>query len=84
MTKKTYTLEELSHYHGQNGQPAYIAVKGKVYDLSEVFKEGEHYAHLAGKDLTEEFESQHLKEEIEKYSVVGKLKKENSYLENRQ
>ncbi len=33
---KTFTLEELKQFNGQNGQPAYVAVDGVVYDVSNV------------------------------------------------
>jgi hypothetical protein len=32
--EEAFTLEELATYNGQNGQPAYIAVEGVVYDVS--------------------------------------------------
>ncbi len=68
-----FTLEELSSYDGKDGRPAYVAVDGIVYDNTEVFKGGKHYSHFAGKDLTEEFYSYHIIEELEGYSVVGRL-----------
>lgn len=33
---KTFTPNELAKYNGQNGQPAYVAYKGIVYDVSNV------------------------------------------------
>ncbi len=68
-----FTLEDLSYYDGQEGRPAYVAVDGIVYDNSEIFENGKHYSHLAGKDLSEEFFSYHVLEEITKYPVVGRL-----------
>lgn len=70
---RIFTLEELSYYDGQDGRPAYVAVDGIVYDNTEVFGDGHHYSHLAGQELTEEFYSYHVLEEIIKYPVVGQL-----------
>lgn len=52
---RTFTKEELKKYNGQNGQPPYIAIEGKVYDISEdaSWKEGKHHGFTAGQDLTE-------------------------------
>lgn len=71
--EKTFTLEELAKYDGREGRPAYLAVDGMVYDLSSVFYEGEHYEHIAGKSLTKEFYSQHTKEALKDYPIVGRL-----------
>jgi len=69
--EKTFTLEELAEYDGVDGRPAYVGVDGLVYDVSLIFSKGEHYKHMAGKELTQEFYSVHVKREIEKYPVVG-------------
>jgi predicted heme/steroid binding protein len=70
---KVFTLKELSYYDGRNGRPAYVAVDGIVYDNTEIFKDGQHYSHAAGQELTEAFYSYHILEEITKYPVVGRL-----------
>lgn len=36
MAKKTFTTTELAEFDGRNGHPAYVAVKGVVYDVSNV------------------------------------------------
>lgn len=33
-TQKVFTVQELAKYNGKNGSPAYIAVNGIVYDVS--------------------------------------------------
>lgn len=71
---KTLTATELAKYNGQNGQPAYVAVDGVVYDLSSIFQNGSHFSHLAGQELTSSFYSYHAKNQITKYPVVGMLK----------
>jgi len=73
--QKTFTLNELAKYNGQNGQPAYVAVDGDVYDLTKVFRSGKHFSHYAGTELTNAFYSYHAKRVLSKYSIVGKLTK---------
>ena len=53
---REFTPEDLSSYNGQNGQPAYVAYKGIVYDVSNVpqWKGGLHNGETAGTDLTDE------------------------------
>lgn len=53
-TGKTFTLDELSKYNGKNGQPAYVAYKGIVYDVSNVpqWTGGTHHGEQAGTDVT--------------------------------
>ena len=50
------TLEELAEYNGKDGNPAYVAVDGIIYDVTDsaMWSEGEHNGFEAGKDLTEE------------------------------
>lgn len=52
--QKAFTLDGLSKYNGQNGQPAYIAYKGVVYDVSNVpqWRGGTHNGEKAGTDVT--------------------------------
>ncbi len=50
------TLEELKTYDGTNGNPAYIAIDGKIYDVSVIpnWDGGSHHGFKAGNDLTKE------------------------------
>ncbi len=68
---RVFNEQELAKYNGQNGNPAYVAVDGKVYDLTSVFNEGKHYSHYAGKELTNAFYSYHVSRALSKYPVVG-------------
>lgn len=75
--EKTFTLEELAVYDGTNGNPAYIAVDGIVYDVTNVsqWRGGQHNGFTAGKDLTEEIKtiSPHGVSKLVGLVVVGTL-----------
>jgi len=75
--QRKFTLEELKQYDGKNGKPAYIAYKGKVYDVTDNFLwvDGDHQGeHAAGKDLTEEMaNAPHGEENPEKVKLIGTL-----------
>lgn len=73
---KVFTLEELKKYNGQNGNPAYVAVNGIVYDVSNVLEwsNGLHQGLTAGNDLTEEFSnSPHGMSTLQSLPIVGTL-----------
>ena len=71
------TLAELAKYNGKNGQPAYVAVDGVIYDVSGYakWKNGEHNGNSAGQDLTEviKTKSPHGIAKLNGVPVVGKL-----------
>jgi predicted heme/steroid binding protein len=73
ITNQNFTVTELKKYNGRNGQPAYIAVAGLVYDLSAVFINGNHKGHSAGQDLTNEFQNQHDQSFLSGFKVVGQF-----------
>lgn len=77
MTRRIFSQEELSQYDGKQGRPAFIACRGKVYDVTASFlwKRGEHQVlHRAGCDLTEALaEAPHGCDLLEKFPVVGVL-----------
>ncbi len=61
---RKFTREQLSGFNGLNNKPAYIGFKGNVYDVSAVFKDGEHGGLKAGTDITTGFGNGPHKEEI--------------------
>lgn len=71
------TTEELAQYNGKDGNKAYVAVDGVIYDLtdSDMWNEGEHNGFEAGKDLTEEIKdvSPHGVSVLERMPKVGTL-----------
>ena len=75
------TLSELREFDGKSGKPAYVAFKGKIYDVSEskLWKEGKHQSlHSSGSDLTEAIaNAPHAEEVLMKFPVVGEIKQEN-------
>ncbi|WP_295745535.1 cytochrome b5 domain-containing protein [uncultured Limosilactobacillus sp.] len=74
---KTFSKEELAQFNGQNGQPAYVAVDGTVYDVSgkAAWQGGKHHGNLAGRDLTDVLwkKSPHKDSVLTGLPVVGKL-----------
>jgi predicted heme/steroid binding protein len=74
---RTFTREELQKFDGREGRPAYVAFRGKVYDVSESFlwRGGKHQVlHQAGEDLTEAMqEAPHGEELLARFPVVGEL-----------
>lgn len=74
---RKFTLEELKEYDGKQGRPAYIAYKGKVYDVTDSYLwiDGDHQGeHQAGKDLTNEIKTApHGEEALERVKIIGLL-----------
>ena len=77
---KRFSKEELARYNGKNGAPAYIAYKGKVYDVSASFiwRNGRHQVlHNAGEDLADSLEqAPHGVEMLERFPVIGILRED--------
>ncbi len=73
-TEQTFTKEQLAEFTGQNGQPAYVAVAGVVYDVSNspAWPNGNHNGNQAGRDLTSVFNAQHGDNRMASFPVVGR------------
>ena len=71
------TKAELARFDGRKGQKAYVAVNGKVFDVTEssYWQEGNHQnAHQAGKDLSADLlKAPHVRSVIERFPVVAAL-----------
>ncbi|MGI6005480.1 MAG: cytochrome b5 domain-containing protein [Christensenellales bacterium] len=71
------TLEELAAYDGKDGNPAYIAVDGVIYDVSgsSRWKDGEHNGYSAGQDLTDPIKnkSPHGLSTLSRVPAIGKI-----------
>lgn len=75
--EKVFTMTELAGFDGRQGQPAYVAYKGLVYDVSgsSLWLDGDHQGmHTAGEDLTEAMaDAGHGDEVLARFPVVGRL-----------
>ncbi len=75
--EKRMTEDELKRCDGQEGRPAYIAFRGRVYDVSgsELWSGGMHqFRHQAGKDLTTDFAAApHDESVLQRLPLVGRL-----------
>lgn len=69
-----FGAESLAPFDGQEGRPAYVALKGKVYDVSglKLWKGGLHMKHRSGTDLSEAIlRAPHGEEKLEAVKAVG-------------
>lgn len=72
----TYSLAQLALRNGTDKPQIWIAYNGIIYDVtqSRLWKNGKHYEHWAGQDLTAELkDAPHTEKVFEKMEVVGKL-----------
>jgi predicted heme/steroid binding protein len=75
-SSQNFSVEELSQFDGKNGKPAYVAYKGKVYDVSDSYQwiDGEHLGeHQAGKDLTRQMAVAPHGDVMDRMKTVGVL-----------
>ncbi len=71
-----YTIEELALRNGQEMPEIWVGYKGKIYDVttSELFKDGYHYFHATGIDLTNDMpDAPHLEDVMNDFEIVGIL-----------
>jgi len=73
---KTYTRSQLALRNGTDKDEIWIAYKGLVYDVtaSRLWRNGKHYQHWAGQDLTPELaDAPHNENVFDKFEPIGKL-----------
>ncbi|MDD7794460.1 cytochrome b5 domain-containing protein [Clostridium sp. 'White wine YQ'] len=77
-SNKVFTASELAKYNGKNGNPAYVAVDGIVYDVTnaEKWTNGKHEDGIvAGKDLSEVIgKAPHGRKVLKEIPIIGTLK----------
>lgn len=77
MELQAYTKQQLALRNGQDKPEIWVAYAGLIYDVSSsrLWKDGKHYEHWAGQDLTAELpDAPHTETVFEKFVVVGVLK----------
>ncbi|MEZ4804157.1 MAG: cytochrome b5 domain-containing protein [Bacteroidia bacterium] len=73
---KEYSSQQLALRNGQDKPEVWIAFKGIIYDVSEsrLWKNGKHYEHWAGQDLTDELkDAPHSESVFKKFPKIGIL-----------
>ena len=72
----SYTAAQLSLRNGQDREEIWCAYKGLIYELnrSKLWRDGKHYEHWAGQDLTAEMkDAPHTENVFDKWKPIGKL-----------
>ncbi|MCU0401861.1 MAG: cytochrome b5 [Algoriphagus sp.] len=73
---KVYTKQQLALRNGQDRPEIWVAFRGIIYEVSSsrLWKNGKHYEHWAGQDLTEELaDAPHTEKVFEKFTAIGQL-----------
>lgn len=76
MNLPSYTKQQLALRNGQDKPQIWIAYKGLIYDVgsSRLWRNGKHYEHWAGQDLTDELpDAPHTDAVFDKFEVIGVL-----------
>ncbi len=71
-----YTKAQLALRNGQDKPQIWVALHGQIYEVttSRLWRDGKHYEHWAGQDLTDELkDAPHTEKVFEKFKVIGKL-----------
>ncbi|MDD4588442.1 MAG: cytochrome b5 domain-containing protein [Heliobacteriaceae bacterium] len=76
LEQPVFTPETLARYNGKSGNPAYVAVAGIVYDVTDIaaWAAATHFGLAAGQDLTGQFQECHDGQPVlAQLPVVGRL-----------
>ncbi|HEY9048790.1 MAG TPA: cytochrome b5 domain-containing protein [Ohtaekwangia sp.] len=71
-----YTKAQLALRNGQDKPEVWVAYLGLIYDVtrSRLWREGKHYEHWAGQDLTDELkDAPHTEKVFDRFTVIGRL-----------
>lgn len=71
-----YTRQQLALRNGQDKPQIWVAFKGLIYDVGEsrLWRNGKHYEHWAGQDLTDELsDAPHTDSVFAKFTAVGRI-----------
>ncbi|MFI5172901.1 MAG: cytochrome b5 domain-containing protein [Chitinophagales bacterium] len=74
-----YSRFQLALRNGSDREEIWIAYKGIIYDVSEstLWRNGKHYEHFAGQDLTNELpDAPHTEIVFQRLKKIGILKQE--------
>lgn len=77
MSLPEISKSQLAMFNGSDKPEIYIAYKGLVYDVSasRLWKNGKHYEHWAGQDLTEELkDAPHAEWVFDRFDPIAVLK----------
>jgi predicted heme/steroid binding protein len=77
MDLPVFTKQQLALRNGQDKPEIWVAFKGLIYDVAEsrLWRNGKHYEHWAGQDLTDEMiDAPHLETVFERFKAIGVLK----------
>jgi len=76
MSLPQYTRAQLALRNGQDRPEIWVAYNNNIYDVSEsrLWRNGKHYEHWAGQDLTPELQdAPHTTIVFEKFKIIGIL-----------
>jgi predicted heme/steroid binding protein len=75
-TLPTYTRSQLALRNGQDRPEIWVAYRGLIYDVTEsrLWRNGKHYAHWSGQDLTPELaDAPHTERVFERFTPIARL-----------